>query len=76
MRDAGSTISNMDNSVEKMKEMMRNVENKPKTSSDIENTLNEQSRALTRLKELMQDTSERIQELPRYFFVSRRKRRF
>lgn len=65
MRDAGSTISNMDNSVEKMKEMMRNVENKPKTSSDIENTLNEQSRALTRLKELMQDTSERIQELPR-----------
>ncbi|XP_051174460.1 coiled-coil domain-containing protein 146 [Leptopilina boulardi] len=65
VKNTGSTISNVDNSVGKIKEIVKNVENKPKTSSEIGNTLTEQSRVLARLKELMQDTSERLQELPR-----------
>lgn len=65
VKNAGSTIENVDNSVGKLKEIVKSVENGPQKTSDIGSTLNEQSRALVRLKELLQDTSERLQELPR-----------
>lgn len=51
-----------------MRDVSNNVESRQAISPEISASLAEQSRALSRVKEILEDTSERIQELPRLIF--------
>ena len=69
MKNISSRITDIDNSLTKIRDVPNNVESREAFGREIGATLAEQSRALTRVKELLEDTSERIQELPRLLFL-------
>ena len=68
MRNISSKIGDIDTSIGRIRDVPNNVESRQEISQEISASLAEQRRALSKVKELLEDTSERIQELPRLIF--------
>lgn len=70
MQDVAARIGDIEISLEKIKQLAQNVQEKPSESQvDAAPTFNEHIKTLVRLQELLEDTSDKIRELPRFCMI-------
>lgn len=66
MQDVASRIENIENSLEKIRQLTQTIQEKPsQRQMDWAPTFDEHIRTLVRVQELIQNSSDRLHELPR-----------
>ncbi|XP_050461293.1 centromere-associated protein E isoform X2 [Cataglyphis hispanica] len=66
MQDVASRIEDIENFLEKIRQLMQTIQEKPsERQMDLAPTLDEHIRTLVRVQELIQNSSDRLHELPR-----------
>lgn len=71
MKTIGSKISDIEASLEVLKENTQKLQTnaKDQNAAPLNSAIEEQTRALERLKNLVEETSDRIQKIPVYLFL-------
>lgn len=66
MQDVATRIEDIENSLEKIKQLTQTVQEKPsERQMDLAPTFDEHIKTLLRVQELIENSSERLHELPR-----------
>lgn len=66
MQDVATRIEDIENSLEKIRQLTQSVQEKPsERQMDLAPTFDEHIRTLVRVQELIQNSSDRLHELPR-----------
>lgn len=65
VQDVAAKIGDIEISLERIKQMTQTIQEKPAEQVDSTPAVDEHFRTLVRVQELLEDTSYRVQELPR-----------
>jgi len=70
VQDVAVRIGDIEISLEKIKQLAQNVQERPsERQPDTAPASGEHIRTLVRLQELLEDTSDKIRELPRFYMI-------